>query len=86
MRSFRHELTVILYSDNFILIIISDVRYLSYKRVSNVYIFKKNLFDYYLHLMSRGDKVDSILDDMSKENDPQAFSEGLNILCKLTAK
>lgn len=36
--------------------------------------------------MSREDKIDSILDDMSKENDPQAFSEGLNILCKLTAK
>ncbi len=36
--------------------------------------------------MSNEDRVDEVLDAMQKDNDPQAFSEGLNILCKLTAK
>ena len=47
---------------------------------------KRIYFIIFLHLMSKEDKIDSILDSMSQENDPQALSEGLNILCKLTAK
>lgn len=37
-------------------------------------------------MASNEDRVDAILDQMWKENDPQALSEGLNILSKLTAK
>ena len=37
-------------------------------------------------MASNEDKVDAILDRMQKSNDPVALSEGLNILCKLTAK
>jgi hypothetical protein len=37
-------------------------------------------------MASNEDKVDAILNEMEKTNDPQAFTEGLNILCKLTAK
>jgi hypothetical protein len=37
-------------------------------------------------MTSNEDRVDAILDYMEKNNDPQALSEGLNILSKLTAK
>lgn len=37
-------------------------------------------------MASNEDRVDAILDQMWKENDLQALSEGLNILSKLTAK
>jgi protein involved in temperature-dependent protein secretion len=37
-------------------------------------------------MASNEDRVDAILDQMWKENEPQALSEGLNILSKLTAK
>ena len=37
-------------------------------------------------MASNEDKIDSILDKMQQNNDPVALSEGLNILCKLTAK
>lgn len=48
---------------------------------------KENLriiFDYYM--ASNEDRVDAVLDMMEKNNDPQALSEGLTILSKLTAK
>jgi hypothetical protein len=37
-------------------------------------------------MASNEDRVDTVLDMMEKNNDPQALTEGLNILCKLTAK
>lgn len=37
-------------------------------------------------MASNEDKIDAILNQMEKENDPQALSEGLNILSKLTSK
>jgi hypothetical protein len=37
-------------------------------------------------MASNEDRIDAILDQMWKENDPQALSDGLNILSKLTAK
>lgn len=37
-------------------------------------------------MASNEDRVDVVLDMMEKNNDPQALSEGLNILSKLTAK
>jgi hypothetical protein len=37
-------------------------------------------------MSSNEDRVDAVLDAMAKNNDPQSFSEGLNILCKLTSK
>ncbi len=37
-------------------------------------------------MTSNEDRVDAVLDKMQQENDPQALSEGLNILCKLTSK
>lgn len=37
-------------------------------------------------MASNEDRVDAVLDKMQQENDLQAFSEGLNILCKLTSK
>lgn len=40
----------------------------------------------WLLMASNEDRVDAVLDMMEKNNDPQALSEGLNILCKLTAK
>jgi hypothetical protein len=37
-------------------------------------------------MASNEDRVDAVLNMMEKNNDPQAMSEGLNILSKLTAK
>jgi len=37
-------------------------------------------------MASNEDKVDAVLNKMEQENDPQALSDGLNVLCKLTAK
>ena len=37
-------------------------------------------------MSSNEDRVDAVLDYMVKSNEPQAFSDGLNILCKLTSK
>jgi len=37
-------------------------------------------------MSSNEDRVDAVLDEMEQSNDATALSEGLNILCKLTAK
>ena len=37
-------------------------------------------------MASNEDKVDAVLNKMEQDNDPQALSDGLNVLCKLTSK